>query len=158
MVGTDQTRAHRGRSSEAAAGQDRARLGAVAGHHRLLRRRPGGGPAGGPSPHRRAAGPGAAFALAFPLGYATVGLVLALRRPATPIGWLYAASGLSWSLIIPLGPWVDQLVREQRPLPLAAQLNAMAQVTIWAPAIALGITLPALLLPDGRLRSRGWRR
>jgi hypothetical protein len=38
---------------------------------------------------------GARFALAFPLGYATVGLVLALQRPANPIGWLYAASG--WS-------------------------------------------------------------
>jgi hypothetical protein len=33
----------------------------------------------------------------------------------------------------------------------------MAEVTIWAPAIALGITLPALLVPDGRLRSRRWR-
>jgi hypothetical protein len=37
---------------------------------------------------------GAAFALAFPLGYATVGLVLGLRRPANPIGWLFAALGL----------------------------------------------------------------
>ena len=48
---------------------------------------------------------GAGSALAIPLGYATVGLVLTLRRPA----------------------------------------------------IALGITLPALLLPDGRLRSPRWR-
>ena len=30
---------------------------------------------------------GAAGALAFPVGYATVGLVLSLRRPANPIGW-----------------------------------------------------------------------
>jgi hypothetical protein len=37
---------------------------------------------------------GAAFALAFPLGFATVGLVLTLRRPANPIGWLYA--GAAW--------------------------------------------------------------
>jgi len=37
---------------------------------------------------------GAIIALAFPLGYATVGLVLSLRRPTNPIGWLYAASGL----------------------------------------------------------------
>ena len=37
---------------------------------------------------------GAARALVFPLGYATIGLVLTLRRPANPIGWLYAASGL----------------------------------------------------------------
>jgi hypothetical protein len=29
---------------------------------------------------------GAAYALTFPLGYATVGLVLSLRRPANPIG------------------------------------------------------------------------
>jgi len=100
---------------------------------------------------------GALFALGFPLGYATVGLILTLRRPANPIGWLYAASALCWSLIIPLWPWVDQLVREQQPLPLLAKLNAMAQVTIWAPAIALGVTLPALLVPDGRLRSRRWR-
>ena len=100
---------------------------------------------------------GALFAVGFPLGYACVGLVLTLRRPANPIGWLYAASALTWSLTIPLGPWIDQLVRERRPLPLPAELSAMAEVTIWAPAIALGVTLPALLVPDGRLRSRRWR-
>jgi hypothetical protein len=43
---------------------------------------------------------GAGFAVAFPLGYATVGLVLGLRRPANPIGWLFATSGLIWSLTI----------------------------------------------------------
>ena len=100
---------------------------------------------------------GALFAFGFPVGYATVGLVLTLRRPANPIGWLYAASALTWSLIIPLGPWIDQLARDQRPLPLIAKLGAMAEVTVWAPAIALGVTLPALLVPDGRLRSRRWR-
>jgi hypothetical protein len=100
---------------------------------------------------------GAVFALGFPFGYATVGLVLTLRRPANPIGWLYAAAALTWSLVIPLGPWLEQLVRDRQPLPLAAQLTALGQLTVWAPAIALGITLPALLVPDGRLRSRRWR-
>jgi hypothetical protein len=100
---------------------------------------------------------GAAFALVFPLGYATVGLVLSLRRPASPIGWLFAASGLVWSLTIPLGPWVDRLILDHRPLPLAAQLGALVGEFNWAPAVALGITLPALLVPDGRLRSRRWR-
>ncbi|HEX8132362.1 MAG TPA: hypothetical protein VF880_02875 [Actinomycetes bacterium] len=38
---------------------------------------------------------GAAFALAFALGFATVGLLLTLRRPANPIGWLYAGAGLA---------------------------------------------------------------
>jgi hypothetical protein len=100
---------------------------------------------------------GALYALGFPLGYATVGLILTLRRPANPIGWLYAASALTWSLLIPLRPWIDQLARDQRPLPLLAKLGALAEVTVWAPAIALGVTLPALLVPDGRLRSRRWR-
>jgi hypothetical protein len=92
---------------------------------------------------------GAIYALAFPLGYATVGLVLGLRRPANPIGWLYAGSGLCWSSIIPLAPWVDLLFREHRPLPLVAQLDAMASELVWAPAIAFGVTLPVLLLPTG---------
>jgi hypothetical protein len=100
---------------------------------------------------------GAVHALAFPLGYATVGLVLTLRRPANPIGWLYAAAGLGWSLSIPGDVWLGQLVSEQRPLPLAAQVAAVYGELNWAPATVLGVTLPALLVPDGRLRSRRWR-
>jgi hypothetical protein len=100
---------------------------------------------------------GAAFALAFPLGYATIGLVMALRRPANPIGWLFAASGLAWSVTIPFDPWVTQLILDHRPLPLAAQVGALVGEFNWSPAIAFGITLPALLVPDGRLRSPRWR-
>jgi hypothetical protein len=100
---------------------------------------------------------GAAEALIAPLGYATVGLVLGLRRPANPIGWLYAASGLAWALIIPFEPWVNQLMLGHRPLALTGQVAVVFRETGWAPAIALGITLPFLLLPDGRLRSRRWR-
>jgi hypothetical protein len=37
------------------------------------------------------------------LSFAVIGLVLSVRRPATPIGWLYAASGLVWSLTLPGG-------------------------------------------------------
>jgi hypothetical protein len=99
----------------------------------------------------------AVFSLVFLLGYATVGLVVTLRRPANPIGWLYAAVGLIAALTVPLAPWLDWLVQTGRPLPLAAQLQAIADLLVWAPAIALGVTLPALLLPDGRLRSRRWR-
>jgi hypothetical protein len=100
---------------------------------------------------------GAARALVYPLGYATIGLVLSLRRPANPIGWLYAAAGLMWSLAIPGDAWLDQLVSEHRPLPLAAQVAAAYGELSWAPATVLGVTLPALLVPDGRLRSRRWR-
>jgi signal transduction histidine kinase len=95
--------------------------------------------------------------LAFSLGYATIGLILALRRPANPIGWLYASSGLAWSLLLPWQPWVDQLIRSGRPLPLAAEIVAVIGNLQWLPAICLGIILPFLLVPDGRLRSPRWR-
>ena len=89
--------------------------------------------------------------------FATIGLVLSLRLPANPIGWLYAAAGLVWSAYIPFDPWVDQLQRAGRPLPLAARYLALIGETFWAVGITLAVTLPLLLLPDGRLRSPRWR-
>jgi hypothetical protein len=89
--------------------------------------------------------------------FATIGLVLTLRRPENPIGWLYAAGGLVWSVYVPFDPWVDALQADDRPLPLAARLAALVGDSFWAIGIALAITLPLLLLPDGRLRSRCWR-
>jgi len=100
---------------------------------------------------------GAIYAFFFVLGFATVGLVLALWRPGNPIGWLYGAASLAWAYSIPVQPMIDQLVREHRPLPLVAQLVAATGDLSWAPAIGLGVTLPALLLPNGHLRSRRWR-
>jgi hypothetical protein len=100
---------------------------------------------------------GAVYAFFLVLGSATVGLVLALRRPANPIGWLYAGAGLAWAYTIPVAPWVDQLVHEHRPVPPVAQFVYLAGDWSWAPAIALGVTLPALLLPNGHLRSPRWR-
>jgi hypothetical protein len=63
--------------------------------------------------------------------FATVGLVLTLRRPAN------RSAG--------------------RPLPPAAHLAALAGDALWTVGLTLAITLPLLLLPDGRLRSRRWR-
>jgi hypothetical protein len=57
--------------------------------------------------------------------FATLGLVLTLRRPTNPIGWLYAAAALVWTAYIPWDPWVDQLQRTGRPLPPAAQLRRL---------------------------------
>jgi hypothetical protein len=98
-----------------------------------------------------------AFEGSFWLLFATIGLILTLRRPANPIGWLYAAAGLVWSAYIPFDPWVDQLQRSGRPLPVAARYLVLIGENFWAVGITLAITLPLLLLPDGRLRSPRWR-
>ncbi|HET9007497.1 MAG TPA: hypothetical protein VFQ04_12335, partial [Actinomycetes bacterium] len=98
-----------------------------------------------------------ALAAALYLGFAVLGLVLSLRRPGNPIGWLLAASGLVWSLNVPGEAWVSNLAATGRPLPRLAQVHAAVLEPLWAPAIALGVTLPLLLLPDGRLRSPRWR-
>jgi hypothetical protein len=98
-----------------------------------------------------------ALGAALYLGFAVLGLVLTLRRPANTIGWLLAGSGLVWALNVPIEAWVDNLVATGRPLPLAAQVYAAVTEPLWAPAIALGVTLPLLLLPDGHLRSPRWR-
>jgi hypothetical protein len=93
----------------------------------------------------------------FWLLFATVGLVLSLRRPANPIGWLYAAAGVVWSASIPVDPWVDQLQQTGRPVPPAARYLTLIGENFWAIGIVLAVILPLLLLPDGRLRSPRWR-
>src|SRR4029453_5557606 len=50
-----------------------------------------------------------------------------------------------------------QRLRGARPLPPAARLAALAGDSLWAVGITLAITLPLLLLPNGRLRSPRWR-
>jgi hypothetical protein len=105
---------------------------------------------GDPRDGRDAAVPRLAETASWPAGAAHGG-------PGNPIGWLYGAAGLAWAYTIPVQPWIDQLVREHRPLPLVTQLVAATGDLSWAPAIGLGVTLPALLLPNGHLRSRRWR-
>jgi hypothetical protein len=100
---------------------------------------------------------GAARALVYSLGYGTIGLVVSLRRPRNPIGWLCATAGLVWALPIPVNPWLAWLVAEHRPLPLASQAAAVYGELSWALATVLGVILPGLLVPDGRLRSPRWR-
>ena len=63
--------------------------------------------------------------------FATIGLVLTLRRPANPIGWLYAAAALTWTASIPWDPWLDRLLRTGHPLPLAASVAALGGDTLW---------------------------
>jgi hypothetical protein len=79
--------------------------------------------------------------------FGTIGLVLTLRRPENPIGWLYAAAGLVWTLYVPWDPWVDDLLGHGRPLPAVARLAALVGDSLWAVGIALAITLEPVAKP-----------
>ena len=80
--------------------------------------------------------------------FATIGLVLTLRRPDNPIGWLYAAGGLVWSAYVP-GSLGRRAAARRRPLPPAARLAALAGDSLWAIGITLAITLPLCCCPTG---------
>jgi hypothetical protein len=90
------------------------------------------------------------------LAFAVVGLIIASRRPANPLGWLLLAFGVSLSANEFLRAYADYTLVYQ-PGTLPAGL-AIAWVATWIWAFIFPI-LPFvfLLFPDGRLPSPRWR-
>jgi hypothetical protein len=112
---------------------------------------------------RRAARPDLAVlevaAMAVPavhLGVATVGVVVASRRPRHPVGWLLLAIGLLPNTSMPLIAYANYgLVARPGGLP-GARLAALYLPAFAVTALALlGVVL--LLTPTGSLPSRRWR-
>jgi signal transduction histidine kinase len=93
------------------------------------------GPANGP------------VAVVFVGAFATVGALLAWKRPANAIGWLLSAAALSFSC----GGISLLFAYEPGALTLAKWLG-------WIWLFGLGLVVPVLLIfPTGRLLSRRWR-
>ena len=106
-------------------------------------------------------GEGALYAFFFVLGSATVGLVLALRRPENPIGWLYSAAGLAWLSLPPAAVCVvlrfrssGGVERQQLRWVAAGVAAAVAGLLIalpgglgFAPGWISNLVFPALLCP-----------
>jgi hypothetical protein len=85
--------------------------------------------------------------LAFIGAFATVGALLAWKRPGNPIGWLLSGSGLAYAL----GGFSQTLVHFPRTLALGNWLG-------WIWLLGLGLCVfVALLFPTGSLPSRRWR-
>jgi len=83
----------------------------------------------------------------FIVGFATVGALLAWKRPGNPIGWLLSATGLAYAV----GACGVLLAHFPRTLTLAYWLGSV---------FLLGIGLcvfVVLLFPTGQLPSRRWR-
>ncbi len=88
----------------------------------------------------------------FVLAFATVGALVASRRPRNPIGWLLLLAGLAYTLG---GVTVDAAERGEP----GAWQDAAAWVGAWIWMAGIGpvATFGLLLFPDGHLPSRRWR-
>jgi signal transduction histidine kinase len=88
------------------------------------------------------------------LAFAGVGAVVASRRPANPIGWLFLAEGLAFALAVAGSAYARYAIT-------SGQGRATASWAAWLGAIPgeLFFLFPLVLLvfPDGRLPSRRWR-
>jgi MFS family permease len=104
-----------------------------------------------PLPARLAAqgggGLGMVSGLAFIVAFATVGAVLAWKKPGNPIGWLLSGSGLAYAL----GGFGQLLIHFPRTQALGHWLG-------WTWLFGLGLCVfVVLLFPAGSLPSRRWR-
>jgi MFS family permease len=87
------------------------------------------------------------LALVFVVDFATVGALLAWKRPGNPIGWLLSATGLAYAV----GVSSVLLAHFPRTLTLAIWLG-------WIFLLGIGLCVfVVLLFPTGHLPSRRWR-
>src|SRR2546423_1920153 len=92
----------------------------------------------------------------FAMAVAVLGILIAVKRPANPIGWLSLIAGLFlglWSFGEAYG--VRALVSAPGSLP-AGRAVASISNAVWPVPIALLILL-LLLFPTGTVPSRRWR-
>jgi hypothetical protein len=86
-----------------------------------------------------------------------VGGVVASRRPANTVGWLFLASAVCFALDSFSTEYATYgLVTEPGSLP-AATLMAWVQTWAWVPGVMMLFSLLPLYFPNGRLVSPRWR-
>jgi signal transduction histidine kinase len=99
-------------------------------------------------------GEAALFSLAI-LPFPVVGLLIALRRPDNPIGWLLLAIGSVWFLGEAMSAYGTYGLAISR-LPAADWVLGFT-IMLWVPPVGLMGTFTLLLFPDGHLPSPRWR-
>ncbi len=86
----------------------------------------------------------------------SVGVLIASRRPAHPIGWIFGALGLSSGLNLFCGEYAIYALVVDGGAPLGGQVSVWITCWDWVPTNAL-LAFAALLFPDGKLPSPRWR-
>jgi hypothetical protein len=91
------------------------------------------------------------------LAFASVGLLLTVKRPNSPIGWIFQGVGLTTAWIVFTTGYVTLATWGAPGLP-AVDVVAWVTSSV-ALAVLAVLTIPVMLLfPDGRLVSPGWGR
>ncbi len=94
------------------------------------------------------------IALVIGIPSAGVGLVVARRQPANPIGWIFLVIAACLILSSVSGDYAFLIYRLGHHLPLG--VLGLALYELWGPGLLL-LGVVTLLFPDGRLESRFWR-
>jgi len=85
-----------------------------------------------------------------------VGLLLTLRRPGHPLGWLLSANGLLLALSALTSAYNSAAIDDGAPYPAALPWTALWEESSW-PLLFAGLTAVVFVFPDGRLPSPRWR-
>lgn len=95
------------------------------------------------------------FSLTF-VAFPTIGLIVALKRPANPLGWLFLIIGLGVTVSVAAGEYADRHIHVGADLP-AVDVVAWLGTWSWMVTLGLALTFAVLLFPTGRLPSGRWR-
>jgi two-component system NarL family sensor kinase len=85
--------------------------------------------------------------------FAVIGALVASRRPANPIGWIFVAAGLLYALTA----LAAALLVFKDTAPAVYRWASWFSGWLWIPAVCLPATLVLLVFPDGHLPAPRWR-
>jgi hypothetical protein len=95
-------------------------------------------------------------ALVFALSFATVGALVASRRPANPIGWIMCGAGVAYAVGGMSVSYVESTLAGGDDDVLRSAADWVSE-WIWMLGIGPAVTFLPLLFPNGRLPSERWR-
>jgi len=96
------------------------------------------------------------YAIAFALVVGGLGLLLADRRPANPIGWIFCALGVIAGTMALTTEYARWALIHEGGRPPGGLYAAWLQEWVWIPLI-VGLGVVGWIFPEGRFLSRRWR-